>query len=210
MSRGAAKRAYLPAAQRREELLTAAAEIVGRRGWAALTMKGLAEATGVSRQLVYGHFPDTASLMVATLHHLFDRSRQATEEILRQAPEGDVGSVVRNAYQIYLDLDPGPRRALRSLSGGDAEPPEMRRVQRVMRDDIIALWVPFIRRRTAFGERAARALAWMFVSAAWGLADLVEEGELSAATAKNLFASFADGSIAGDDPGALSKRRNRR
>ena len=173
-------------------------------------MKGLAESTGVSRQLVYGHFPDTGSLLVEVLHRLFEHSRRATEEILSQAAESEDGDVVRTAYQVYFDLAPGPRRALRSLSAGDAEPPELRQVRRVMRRETLALWVPYVRRRTGLDRRSAAALAWMFVTASWGLADLVEDGDLSAAAAKDLLSSFAQLSIVRDAVATKTKRRKSR
>ena len=51
-----APRKYLRAGERREQLLAAAADLVGKQGWGGLGMIPLAEAAGVSRQLVYEHF----------------------------------------------------------------------------------------------------------------------------------------------------------
>lgn len=209
MSSGAEKRGYLPSARRREELVAAGGEIVGRSGWAALTMKGLAGATGVSRQLVYVHFPDLTSLLVAVLQHLFQGSRQATEAILNRSDGEDRGAVARLAYQVYFDLGPAQRRALRSLVGSDPAAPALRNLRRFLRRELLDLWVPYARRQTGLDARRAKARVWMFLSAAWGLADLVEEGEITAAVAKEQLSAFAASEFAGERPRPSGKERKR-
>jgi AcrR family transcriptional regulator len=56
----AKKRPDMASHHRHRALLDVATEIVGRSGWNALTMNGLAEQAGVSRQLVYDHLEDGA------------------------------------------------------------------------------------------------------------------------------------------------------
>jgi hypothetical protein len=51
------KRPYLGKDDRRKSLLNAAAELVEEAGWGVLNMSALADRAGVSRQLVYQHFP---------------------------------------------------------------------------------------------------------------------------------------------------------
>jgi AcrR family transcriptional regulator len=58
--------------QRRRAPLDVATEMVGRSGWSALTMTGLAKEVGVSRQLVYDHFEDGTGLLLSTIRHLFE------------------------------------------------------------------------------------------------------------------------------------------
>jgi AcrR family transcriptional regulator len=182
------KRSYMPSADRRAALLDVAAEIVGRSGWSALTMKGLALAAGVSRQLVYEHFEDGPQLLLAAIKHLFERAYQATAAVL-QNPKDDLPSTIRAAYQIFLGMPPAQRRALRALSG-DLGPdrPETRKARTLMRHEILALWVPYAKRQTGLDETRLRPIVWMLTTAAWGLADLVDDGMVSAAQAKDVLA----------------------
>jgi len=216
MSRDRAKaarkvpRAYLRADERRERFLAVAADLVGKRGWGALGMLPLATAAGVSRQLVYEHFANTSDLLIAVTHHLFEGARAATSRIMA-ATADDMGSVIRRAYEIYIDLPRAQRRALRSLAG-DSEPdsPEVGRVRHLMREEILGLWVPFVRRQTNLAEPAARALAWMFLTGAWGLTDLVEDGALSTAEAEDLLiTAFAGAITAMGRSGRRGERRRR-
>jgi AcrR family transcriptional regulator len=66
------KRPYMASRQRRRALLDVATEMVGRSGWSAITMTGLAKEAGVSRQLVYDHFEDGTGLLLSTIRHLFE------------------------------------------------------------------------------------------------------------------------------------------
>lgn len=64
------KRPYAPrmaADQRREQLLDTAQEIALERGFHAVTIDGVARATGVTRPVVYGLFTDRGELLAALL-----------------------------------------------------------------------------------------------------------------------------------------------
>jgi AcrR family transcriptional regulator len=188
-------RTYLRSDARREQLLATAADLVGKRGWSALGMLPLAEAAGVSRQLVYEHFTDTSDLCVSVMRHLFEHARAATNQIVATVTD-DTGGLIRRAYDVYLGLPPVQRRALRALAG-DSGPdvPQVRRARHMMRHEILGLWVPYVRRRTGFGDARARALVWMLTAAAWGLTDLVEDGTLSRDEAKDLLAKVVEGAV---------------
>ena len=77
-------------------MLDAAAEMVGRGGWNALTMKGLAAEAGVSRQLVYDHFEDGTGLLLSTIRHLFEGAHRGTAEVLRRQADGRWKFVIDN------------------------------------------------------------------------------------------------------------------
>jgi len=186
------KRPYMASHDRRRALLDAAAEMVGRGGWNALTMKGLAAEAGVSRQLVYDHFEDGTGLVLATLEHLFQESHQATTEVL-QGSASDVPSTIREAYRIFVEMPAAQRRALRAVSGDFvSDRPETRKAIAVMREQIFALWIPFGRRQTGLGERELRPLIWMLISASWGLADLVDDGTVSKKKATEMLVRFVE------------------
>jgi AcrR family transcriptional regulator len=184
------KRTYMASRQRRRALLDVAAQMVGRGGWNTLTMKGLAEEAGVSRQLVYDHFEDGTGLLLATLEHLFQESYQATAEVL-QGSAGDVPSTICEAYRIFLEMPAAQRRTLRAITGDFApDRPETRKAIALMRKQIFALWLPYARRQTGLSERELRPLVWMLVSASWGLADLVDDGTVGKEQATEMLRHF--------------------
>jgi AcrR family transcriptional regulator len=200
------KRPYMASHQRRRALLDVATEIVGRGGWSALTMKGLAAEAGVSRQLVYDHFEDGTRLLLATMEHLFDESHRATAEVL-QGSAGGVPSTIRGAYRIFLEMPAAQRRALRAISVDFvSDQPETRKAIGVMREQIFALWLPYARRQTGFAERELRPLVWMLNAAAWGLADLVDDGTVSKKRATEMLVRFVEQAMTrGRAPGSRRK-----
>lgn len=195
-ARTATSRPYLRAAQRREQLLAAAADLVGKRGWSALGIVPLAAAAGVSRQLVYEHFADTSDLLASMLRYLFEGARAATAEILSEE-SGDLGGVIRRAYEVYLALPRAQRRALRALAGdSDPNSAEFDRARHLMRHEILGLWAPYVRRHTGLNEAKSRALAWMLTAASWAITDLVEDGTLSSAGATAMLSQVVTGAVA--------------
>ena len=62
----------MPAAARREQLLTAAQAVALARGFHAVSIDGVAKACGVTRPVVYGVFADRTALLAA----LMDRGEQ--------------------------------------------------------------------------------------------------------------------------------------
>jgi AcrR family transcriptional regulator len=194
------KRTYMASRQRRRALLDVAAQMVGRGGWNGLTMKGLAEEAGVSRQLVYDHFEDGTGLLLASLDHLFQESYQATAEVL-QGSAGDVPSTIREAYRIFLEMPAAQRRTLRAITGDFApDRPETRKAIAVMREQIFAIWVPYARRETGLSERELRPLVWMLTAASWGLADLVDDGTVSKKRATEMLVYFVEQVLVGGRP----------
>jgi AcrR family transcriptional regulator len=185
----------MPAAARRDHLLAAAGRLVRQGGWNALSMQGLAAAAGVSRQLVYEHFASAEDLSVATLTHLFERAYEATATIVRGGREPT--ATLAAAYELFLDLPPEERRALRALaSDTDAGRRGLGRAKRRLRSRIAGLWTPYVRRLTGLGDADATALTWMLITAGWGLADSIAEGTLTRARGRELFVRFAAQTLA--------------
>jgi AcrR family transcriptional regulator len=57
----------LPAARRRRQLLVAATELFGTRGYRHTSMEDIAEAAGVTKPVLYQHFPSKQKLYVELL-----------------------------------------------------------------------------------------------------------------------------------------------
>jgi AcrR family transcriptional regulator len=189
-----APRPYLPAAKRREHLLDAAARLVRRGGWAALSMQGLAAAAGVSRQLVYEHFASADDLYLATLTHLFERTHASTAAVV--ASGSGVEDTIRAAFALFLDLPAEERRALRMLAT-EAEPGRraMARARTRLRNRIAGIWVPYVRAQTGVTDAEAGAIAWMLTTAAWGLSDTIADGTLERRRGVELYVHLVAGTL---------------
>jgi AcrR family transcriptional regulator len=75
--REVARRRYaprLPPAERREQLLDAALEIIAAEGYGAISIEAVARRAGVSRPVVYGLFSDLRTLLEALLEREEERA----------------------------------------------------------------------------------------------------------------------------------------
>ena len=184
-------RPYLAAPARRDHLLDVAGRVVRQGGWTALSMQGLAAAAGVSRQLVYEHFASVDDLYVAVLTHLFERAYDATVAIVQNGKTPD--ATVRAAYELYLDLPPEERHALRTLGGGiDPGQRRMTRAKTRLRSRIAGIWTPYVCLQTGLPESEASALAWMLVTASWGLSDTIADGTLTRRRGLDVYVRFVE------------------
>ena len=57
----------LPPGQRREQLIDAALEVILERGYARVSIEAIARAAGITRPVVYDHFPDIDRLLHAVI-----------------------------------------------------------------------------------------------------------------------------------------------
>jgi AcrR family transcriptional regulator len=183
-TRGAGERPrpYLRAEARRRHLLDAAARLFVREGYAGMTMVALAAEAGVSRRLVYDHFPDLAALYGAFFD---DRASRYLASIDRAVTEagGDAVASFAGAFRHLLAVPADDQRAIR-LVVADPGLPELERVRTSFRARVENRWLPF------FGEQVdrdlARALLWTLASGLLGLADLVGRGEITSDAAVTL------------------------
>ncbi len=197
-----AARQYLRAEDRREQLLTAAAELVGKSGWDALGMIPLAETAGVSRQLVYEHFKNVDELHLEVTRHLFDGAFQAVGEALAKHPD-DLPAAMRTGFRRQLELPRGARLALRELTCGPAAAgTALQRLRKRARKEVTDMWTEPMRKQFGLDDRMSRSLAWMMSVALWGLFDLVDDRTLTAEEAADFYVDTAFGAVT-----ALAKKK---
>jgi len=113
-------RRRLPAAQRREELLAAAEEVFGARGYHGASLEEIAGAAGVSKALIYEHFASKrelhASLVEAHVGEIFARLRA-------NALAGTDGEArLRGGVDAFLAFVEDHRDAWRALFRDAADP----------------------------------------------------------------------------------------
>jgi len=70
----------LPAAARREQLLSVALEVFARQGFHGTAMNDVAEAAGVTKPVLYQHFQSKRQLYLALLDEVGQRLRQTIEK----------------------------------------------------------------------------------------------------------------------------------
>lgn len=109
-------RQRLRAEQRRAQLLDVAGRLFAEHGFHGLSMEQLAEAAGVSKPVLYQHFPSKRELYLALLHGAVAE----LEAQIRKALEGteDNRARVEGAIGAYFDFVEDPRFGL--LLGGAA------------------------------------------------------------------------------------------
>lgn len=169
------KRPYLGKEDRKKSLLLGAAQLVEESGWGVLNMSALAERAGVSRQLVYQHFPNLESLLGATAWVVFTDTMEGTAQAIANHPN-DLKQAIRSAVLVSLDMPVGRGDALWQLiAGSGLNSPELETIRLGIRDVILKLWVPSIRKIKGIDEAAATAMTWMVILSFWGIRQLIRD-----------------------------------
>lgn len=77
----------MPAEQRREHLIDAALEVILERGYARVSIEAIARTAGITRPVVYDHFPNLGRL----LHAVIEREERISLEQLAEVVPEDPG-----------------------------------------------------------------------------------------------------------------------
>jgi AcrR family transcriptional regulator len=108
------RRRYAPRmapAERREQLIDAALEVILEQGYGGVSIEAIARRAGVTRPVVYDHFPNLGRL----LHSLVEREERISLEQLEQVVPGDPGD--RDPIEV---LAGGVRRFLEAVASRPA------------------------------------------------------------------------------------------
>lgn len=173
-------RPYLRPRDRRRQLLDAAGRVFDRSGYEGLTMVALAAEAGVSRRLVYDHFPD-----LGTLYNAFFDDRVAgylarIDDAVARAAPGE-GAAFAAAFGCLVAMPATDQQVIRLVAAGTGRA-ELEAVRARFRAHIERRWLPAVS-RDGDDRRQARARLWALTTGVLGLAELVARGEASAATA---------------------------
>lgn len=101
----------LPAEQRREQLLDAALKVIAEKGYEGISVEAVSREAGVTRPVVYDHFPNLAQLLQALIAREERYSLGQLSEVVPQPP--DPGNPVNL-------LAAGVRRFLEAVSARPA------------------------------------------------------------------------------------------
>ncbi|WP_068397622.1 TetR/AcrR family transcriptional regulator [Kribbia dieselivorans] len=92
----------LPRDQRRAQLLESAQHVFVERGYHAAGMEDIAERAGVSKPVLYQHFPGKLELYLAILDHQVELLESMISDALAQA--GDAKEKVYATFGAYFDF----------------------------------------------------------------------------------------------------------
>lgn len=198
----AAKRPYMAAPDRRRHLLDAAARLVAREGVSGFTMVALAKEAGVSRPLVYRHFPDQEAFFAEFFMDQGERYMQLVDEAHQRTPGLPAMST---AYRSILSMPDGDLRGM-SVLVHDMLDPRLAAARAWFRERIVDRWRPIVRDMDVHDDLLSAAL-WTIVGSALSIGTLVRLGELDAAQGETLLYSLATGTMAtlAADPNAARR-----
>lgn len=186
------KRAYLSKEKRKAQLVEAAASLVEERGWSVLNMSTLADEVGVSRQLVYQHFPSLESLLTTTAQSIFNDTMQGTIAAI-SANQDDLAEAIKAASFVSLDLPKGRGDALwQMIAGMNSGLPELEAIRCAIRDLVINIWTPLAQKQLGLELKPAQAKVWMMIMAFWGIRNMARDGLVTRDQAVEEFTKLAD------------------
>lgn len=118
----------LPRDERRLQLLAAASEVFVTRGYHAAGMDEISECAGVSKPVLYQHFPSKLELYLAVLQGYVDNLVSGVRQALRSTT--DNRQRVRAAVQAFYDFVDNEMQGFRLVFESDlmGEPQVQRRV----------------------------------------------------------------------------------
>ncbi|MFD7547381.1 TetR/AcrR family transcriptional regulator [Streptomyces sp. NPDC059816] len=184
----------LPKQARREQLLDTAVAIVRARGTDGLTLATLAEAAGVSRPVVYGHFDTRPGLLLALYRRLDERHRAATARALRAAgtTADEVARVMSAAY-FACATDMPEFAAVSAALRGD---PEMEAIQHEMLDGYTRVLAAALAPHSDLSAESLRLRCIGVLGAAGAIAAELNRGRSTAVEAVNALTDLIVGTLA--------------
>jgi AcrR family transcriptional regulator len=189
----------LPRDQRRVQLLDAANEVFTSKGYHAAAMDDIADAAGVSKPVLYQHFPSKLDLYLALLDQSCDRLLEIVEEALAST-EDNADRVVATvaAFYEFVSSESGEFRFVfeSDLTGDRAVQQRLSRVNAEISEAIAGV----IAEDTSLPSEQAKLLAVSLVGIAQVSARYWISGGTSTVTldeAKQLVSSLAWRGISG-------------
>jgi AcrR family transcriptional regulator len=94
----------LPPAQRREQLIDAALSVIVQQGYSGVSIEAIARAAGVTRPVIYDHFPNLGRLLHALIEREEHYSLAQLEEVVPEDPgDGSAVDVLAGGVKRFLD-----------------------------------------------------------------------------------------------------------
>lgn len=95
----------MPPEQRREQLIDAALEVILKEGYGGVSIEAVAREAGVTRPVVYDHFPNLARLLQAVVEREERFSLRQLEEVVPEtADDRDPLEVLATSVRRFLEI----------------------------------------------------------------------------------------------------------
>src|SRR5947209_7430785 len=95
----------LPPEQRREQLIDAALQVILKDGYGTVSVEAVAREAGVTRPVVYDHFPNLARLLHALVEREERYSLEQLEEVVpAAADERDPMELLASSVRRFLEI----------------------------------------------------------------------------------------------------------
>ena len=182
----------MPRSARRAQLLESALGVFVAQGYHAAAMDDIAERAGVSKPVLYQHFPGKLDLYLALLDQSCDTIIEATRQALEDTEDNK--QRVANTMQVFYDYVANAHGAFRLVFESDLtnEPAVRERVDRVT-TETASLIAAVIHDDTGLPDEQSQLLAVSLVGMAQVSARfwLADRGSISQHDAANLVSSLA-------------------
>jgi AcrR family transcriptional regulator len=94
----------MPPEQRREQLVDAALSVILEQGYGGVSIEAIARAAGVTRPVIYDHFPNLGTLLHALVEREERYSREQLERVVPDDPgDSDPVEVLAGSVRRFLD-----------------------------------------------------------------------------------------------------------
>lgn len=193
------KRIRLDRAQRRRQLLDTAKSIVGTHGADALTLVSLAEAAGVTRPVVYDHFPTRSNLLIALYDEIAEHQLSILgAQLARASPTFEsVAEAASRAYmRCYATVGPEAFAIVAALRGDEV----MDEYVRTLLRRYVDAYVDAFRPHTRLNGHALEVRCTAIIGAAEALSGLMLESRVDETEAAETLHSLISDWLGEDQP----------
>jgi AcrR family transcriptional regulator len=178
-------------ALRREQLLDAAAELVGQRGVGGVTMEGVAARAGASKALPYRHFPNADAVLAALYHRELDVVAERVVAAVEHVKQPE--KAVRAAMATYFQVVDERGAILGALAGAGSPVPDLEGAGRERLPELVAR---LLMARFSIDQGVALPLAVVVLGIATSATDAVGQGLVERAAAERVATTAVLGAVA--------------
>lgn len=157
----------MPRPERYLQLLSAACRIVNRDGVGGLTITALTKEAGVSRPVVYEHFPNSEAVAVALIEDYFKQSLEFIDARTRGAPT--LEEHLSRAVDAQFDFQHESVLTMRNLTNGYSTGAKVNAAYLKMRKSAETILIELLEQQGAF-PKVARCAAHGLTEMYYGMA----------------------------------------
>ena len=184
----------LPKADRHQQLLATALEVIRTQGADCLTLGHLATCAGVSKPVVYDHFGSRSGLLI-DLYRWIDSERIEAFRQAMAAAGKDRDETVACLADAYIRCAADLTGEFHIVGAALTGSPEKAEVYDELLDQSVAMFVSVLRPFSELSADAAMCLCIGLVGAGEGLSAAIVRGKLAEADAIATFAAIIRGSL---------------